>query len=260
MRLILNADDFGLSDDTVESTIACFREGLLTSASIMVGMPATEAALAFARSRPDLSFGVHVNLVGGDDARPLSPPDRVPALVDESGRFLPTNIVRARAILGRLPQDQLVHEIAAQIALVRASGVEVSHVDSHRHVHKLPAIREGLRAALAQLGIRRVRNVQDVYLRRPLRSPTYWVGRIWRRWLMREFETTTHAYLPASAHDVAWHGVLLERCSVLRDGTMEIGVHPGTGDEWRIDERRSLASFVPAARLARHELVSWREL
>lgn len=260
MRLILNADDFGLSEDTVEATIRCFDEGSLTSASIMVGAPATEAALAFARGRPDLAFGVHLNLVGDGLWKPLTPPEKIVGLVDEEGTFLPTSLARMRAMLGRLPVEQLEHEIAAQIAFVRDHGVEVTHVDSHRHVHKLPTIREALRRALGRFGIRRVRNVQDVYLRRPLTSPTYWVGRSWRRWLMREFETTFHTYMPTSAHDVAWQDALLERCALLPGATIEIGVHPGTLEDWRIDERRSLACFAPAACEAGHELVSWRAL
>jgi hypothetical protein len=77
---------------------------------------------------------------------------------------------------------------------------------------------------------------------------------------MREFETTAHAYMPTSAHDVAWQEALLDRCASLPGGLLEIGVHPGTLEAWRDDERRSLARFVPAARAAGHELVSWREV
>jgi chitin disaccharide deacetylase len=260
VRLILNADDFGLSEDTLASTVACFEEDLLTSASIMVGVPATEHALDFARTRPGVAFGVHVNLVGDGVERPISPPEQVPALVDGEGRLLPTRLVRMRALVGRLPVDQLEREISAQVGYVRDAGIPVTHVDSHRHVHKLPTIREGMRRALAKLGIRRIRNVQDVYLRRPLRSPTYWLGASWRGWLMREFDTTTHAYMPTSAHDVAWQDALLERCARLSGGLMEIGVHPGTVEAWRDDERRSLAAFVPAARAAGHQLVSWRDV
>jgi predicted glycoside hydrolase/deacetylase ChbG (UPF0249 family) len=260
VRLVLNADDFGLSEDTLASTVACFDQGLLTSASIMVGVPATERALDYARSRPDLSFGVHVNLVGDGVERPVSLPETVPALIDEEGRLLPTREIRMRALLGRIPVDQLEREITAQIERVRCAGVPVTHVDSHRHVHKLPTIREGMRRALTRLGIRRVRNVQDVYLSRPLRSPTYWLGSSWRRWLMREFETTDHAYMPTSAHDLRWQDALLERCARLSGPLLEIGVHPGTLEGWRDDERRSLAAFVPAARAAGHELVSWSEV
>jgi predicted glycoside hydrolase/deacetylase ChbG (UPF0249 family) len=60
LQLIVNADDFGQSDETVEATIECFESGALTSASVMPGMPATERAVEFARTRPELGFGVHL--------------------------------------------------------------------------------------------------------------------------------------------------------------------------------------------------------
>ena len=64
LRLILNADDFGYDDDTVEATIECFRASALTSATIMLGMPATPGALEFARENPELDFGVHLVFTG----------------------------------------------------------------------------------------------------------------------------------------------------------------------------------------------------
>ena len=70
MLVVVNADDFGSSSDTVRATIECFEAGALTSATIMPGMPATDEALAYARSRPDLSFGVHLTLTGDGEERP----------------------------------------------------------------------------------------------------------------------------------------------------------------------------------------------
>jgi predicted glycoside hydrolase/deacetylase ChbG (UPF0249 family) len=259
VQVVLNADDFGLSAESLATTIACFERGLLTSASIMVGMPATEAAIAYARSQEAWSFGVHLHLVGDGEERPLSDPAAIPGLVDAGGRLLPTNVVRLRGLTGRLPVPELELEIAAQIDYVSRQGIHVTHVDSHRHVHKLPAVQEALRRALPRFGVRRVRNVQDVYLRRPLKSPTFWLGGIWRRALERSFLTTDHLFMPTSAHDIGWHAALLARCSRLAGETLEVGVHPGP-DGWRAQEQTALAAFVPAARAAGHELVSWREV
>ena len=64
MRIVVNADDFGASAETVEATIECLEEGALTSATIMPTMPAVDDALAYARDRPDRSFGVHLTFVG----------------------------------------------------------------------------------------------------------------------------------------------------------------------------------------------------
>jgi len=257
MRVILNADDFGSSEDTVAATIECFEQGALTSATIMPGMPATEQALEFARSRPDLSFGVHLTLVGDGTERPIADTAAVPGLTREDGTLLPTRTLRLRALAHSLPREQLDLELTAQIELVRSAGVPVSHVDSHRHVHKLPAVRNALARVLPSFGIRLVRNVQDVYLRRPLKSPTYWLGPLWRRQLMGRFTTTTHFYMPTSAADEGWPDRLLEVSANL-GGSLEVGVHPGYEDEWRNGERLSVLEFAHRARERGDELSGWR--
>jgi predicted glycoside hydrolase/deacetylase ChbG (UPF0249 family) len=259
VRIVLHADDFGASHDTVRATIECCEQGALTSASIMPAMPATAEAIVFARAHPEFDIGVHLTFVGGGAERPLSATSEIPGLVDRDGQFLPTRTVRLRALAHRLPIEEIEREIAAQIDAVRAHGVEISHVDSHRHLHKLPSFREALARVLPRFGIRRVRAVQDVFLRRPLRSPTYWFGQRWQRKLEATFTTTDHMYMPTSAGDRAWEEPLTAIIERLRGQTLEIGVHPGYGD-WHDDERRSVLAFAAIARREGHELVPWRDL
>jgi hypothetical protein len=259
MRIVLHADDFGASADTVRATIECFERGALTSVSIMPAMPATAEAVAYALAHPELDAGVHLTFVGEGDERPLSGRDEISGLVDEEGRFLPTRTVRLRALAHRLPAGEIERELVAQIDAVREAGVEISHVDSHRHVHKLPSFRKALVGVLPRYGIGRVRAVQDVYLRRPLRSPTFWLGRSWQRALRRAFTTTDHMYMPTSAGDTGWEAPLADVLGELGGDTLEIGVHPGY-EGWRDGERTSLLAFAETARAAGHELVSWRDL
>ena len=256
MRIVLHADDFGASADTVRATIECFEQGALTSASIMPAMPATAEAVEFARAHRDLDVGVHLTFVGEGDERPLSPPDEISGLVDESGRFLATRTIRLRALARRLPVEQIEREMTAQISAVRDQGVDISHVDSHRHVHKLPSFREALARVLPAFGIEHVRAVQDLYLRKPRKSPTYWLGGRWQKALERAFTTTDHMYMPTSAGDLGWERPLAEIARRL-DGTLEVGVHPGYGD-WRDGERTSVLAFAELARRDGHELVSWK--
>ena len=171
LQLIVNADDFGQSDDTVDATIECFEAGALTSATLMPGMPATERALEFARAHPEHGFGVHLTLSADPARRPLADPELVPCLVDTDGTLLSTREVRARALTGRLVPQQLEREIEAQVRSVLDAGVPVSHVDSHRHLHKFAPVRAALASVLPRLGIRRVRAVQDLYVSRPLAQP-----------------------------------------------------------------------------------------
>ena len=259
MRIVVNADDFGASVETVAATIECFERGALTSATIMPTMPAADEALAYARDRPDKSFGVHLTFVGKGEERCAAAPGDIPGLVDDGGRFPPATPVRLRALLRRLPVAQLEREIVAQLSLVRSSGVEISHVDSHRHLHKLAPFQAALRSVLPRFGIERVRTVQDVYLRRPLLGATYWLGSFWRRPLRRSFRTTDHFYMPASTGDLGWADDLLGRVGDLPGATLEVGVHPGF-EGWRDDERRSATSLSARAGELGHELVTWREI
>ncbi len=259
MRVLLHADDFGASDSTVDATIACFEHGALTSASIMPGMPAAERAVTFAREHPELDFGVHLTFVGDEDERPLSSPVEIAGLVGEDGRFRATRELRIRSLVYLLPEEQIEREAARQLESVRDAGVAITHVDSHRHMHKLPSFRRALERVLPRFGIQRVRAVQDVFLDRPLRSPTYWLGGRWQRRLRRSFSTTDHMYMPTSATDVGWPQPLLALAEGLSGQTLEVGVHPGF-DDWRDAERESVLVFADLARDAGHTLVSWKDI
>jgi predicted glycoside hydrolase/deacetylase ChbG (UPF0249 family) len=259
VRIVLNADDFGYSADTVRATIECFTRGALTSATIMPNMPATAEAAAFARGRPEFSFGVHLTFTGEGVEAPVSDAHRIPDLVDGAGRFPATNRVRRDALLRRLSVEQIAREIEAQIAAVGDHGVEVSHVDSHQHLHKFRPFRTALETVLPRFGIRRVRNVQDVYVRRPVRSPTFWAGPVWRRRLMRSFETTDHLFVATGPQEGDWAEGLLRRVGRLGGSSLEVGVHPGFHEAWRAQEAASVTAFAARAAEQGHELVSWRQ-
>lgn len=257
MRIILNADDFGYSDDTVDATMECFGRNALTSATIMPNMPATDRALAFAREHTEFSFGVHFTFTGEGLEFPMSDASDVPDLVREDGQFLASRRVRAKAMLGRIPVDQIEQEMEMQIRRLLDAGVSISHVDSHHHMHKYGAFRQALIHVLAKYDLSRVRTVQDVYLKRPLVSPTYWFGWRWRRKIREAFATTDHFYMPASAGDRTW-GVEVLRG--LKGDALEIGVHPGHVEPWRRAEHAAALAFAQHARDEGHQLISWRDV
>src|SRR5262249_12456762 len=95
-------------------------------------------AVARARENPELDVGLHLALV---EERAVLGPDVLPTLVDETGRFPRTSgeFIR-RAILGGINWLEVEREIAAQIALFQETGLRLSHVDSHKHLHMLPPI------------------------------------------------------------------------------------------------------------------------
>ena len=153
--LIVNADDFGISEGVNRGIVDAHERGILTSTTLMANMPAFEHAVEMWREHPTLGVGVHLNLTSGN---PVLPPDRIPALVSQSGRLLPIGTVLRLLTLDRIPLDQVQAEFAAQIEQAIAAGLAPTHLDSHHHVHMHPRLhltvirlaqRYGIRAARA---------------------------------------------------------------------------------------------------------------
>lgn len=262
MKLILNADDFGQSQDTFEETVRCLEARALTSATIMVNMPYSAEAMAYARDNDDFSFGVHLTFVRESEHTvegPVSDPQAVSSLVDEDGRFKISGEIRKAAMSGRLDEDEIAREIEAQIKTALDHGVQVSHVDSHGHLHKFGPFVGALRRVLPQFGIDKVRTVQDIYLKTPWRSPTYWLGRGWRKQIRASFTTTDHLYLPTSAWDESWPERLLEVLAH-REGIVEVGVHPGINEDWRKGESQGTSRLAELARERGLTLTDWRNV
>jgi predicted glycoside hydrolase/deacetylase ChbG (UPF0249 family) len=255
LRIILNADDFGFDDDTVRATIECFESGALTSATIMPKMPATAAAIDYARAHPQFSFGIHLTFV---DEWPMSQPRDIPDLVDAQGRFLQSNLTRVKALRGRIDPAQIERELTAQLGFMRDTGLPISHVDSHGHLHKFKPFRDALKRVLPKFGIKRVRNSQDIYARPALLSPTYWMGYAWRRRIMETFETTDHLAMPMCDEGDRWMQKLL---NAAKPGeTMEVGVHPGSVDAERNRQRTGVQEFARFATGRGARLISWNQL
>lgn len=125
--VLLHADDVGLVDSTIPSVIQLFQEGLVKSASIMVGGPAAESAL---QTPPRFGFddlGLHLCLAGEQHWRPLAPAKQVPSLVDAKG-FLHDNPI-SLFFFGKTPDVQT--ELEAQIQSALARGLRPTHLDAH---------------------------------------------------------------------------------------------------------------------------------
>lgn len=261
-RLIINADDFGFSEETFEETASCFEHGGLTSATITANMPSAERACAFGAAHPEFSFGVHLMWVGDGVERPLSDPASIPTLIDpDYGGGLLINSKRARglALRGKLSEADIEREMIAQIEFVRSRGVAISHVDSHGHMHKFGQFRRVLQRVLPRYGITKVRTAQTVYLKKPWKSPNFWVAPVWRRALRKVFVTTDSLYLPQNYEREGWWGALLEKAQRV-GGTMEVGVHPGREEPWRAREKRWAIELAREARRRGVALATWREI
>jgi chitin disaccharide deacetylase len=231
-QVIFNADDFGLDADTFAATRELLDGGLIKSATIMTGRPMTDAAIAYAKDHQhDKSFGLHFNIAQWEPfcQKPVE------SLIDRSGQFSKPFQQRLRALLGLLKAEDIVKEATSQLSFLRDHGLNISHLDSHGHLHKFPAVMNALRPVLQKFGIRRVRRPQTHY-----NNP-----RSYNQYLdsycataFRGPEISTANFFNTRLYDEHWLSRFLEN---LPAGTSEIGIHPGRNETWRRVEFEALA-------------------
>ena len=137
-NIIITGDDFGLALPVNEAIVEAHRTGVLTTASLMVGEPYFQDAVARARQNPSLRVGLHLALVEG---RPLSDPREIPDLVDSDGSFS-TRLARAgfRFFFRPGVRRQLETEIRAQFGAFQRTGLALDHVNAHNHMHLHPTV------------------------------------------------------------------------------------------------------------------------
>jgi chitin disaccharide deacetylase len=153
-RLIVNADDFGMSRGISEGILLAHRLGFLTSASLMVNMPGTDYAVERLAAAPALSIGIHLNICRG---KPISPARDVPSLVDASGDFHPPPVMIRKLWRWQVSAVDLDTEFLAQIRWMKSRGLQPTHADSHHHTHIYPAAISAFARSVAAEGIPCVR-------------------------------------------------------------------------------------------------------
>jgi hopanoid biosynthesis associated protein HpnK len=137
-RIIINADDFGVSSGVNKAVAQAHTDGVLTSATIMANMPAAVAAVKLAKQMPNLGVGVHLNLFEG---RPLSKDGSIGCLLDDNGSFALTPAkLSLLSIVKHKIRNAIRTELAAQIQWVIDNGIKPTHLDSHKHIHSFPTI------------------------------------------------------------------------------------------------------------------------
>ena len=179
-QLIVNADDLGLTVGVNRAVREAHVDGIVTSATLMASGAAFEDAVELARSVPRLSVGCHVVLV---DGAPVSDHGSIQTLLAnrsvQPGRFYSrASAVAARAVFGRLDPDELVSEIVAQVQKIQAAGVQVTHLDTHKHTHIFPQILRALVKGARICGVPAIRNpfgpARSLRPRQFSRRPVLW--------------------------------------------------------------------------------------
>jgi hopanoid biosynthesis associated protein HpnK len=283
-RLIINADDFGLTSGVNRAIAEANRSGVLTSATMMANARAFNEAAALAKTQPALKTGCHIVLIDGDPvSRDLS------SLTNGSSRFRTSlKAFAVAAVRGRLSAEEIQREAEAQIRKIQALGITPTHVDSHKHTHMFPRVlRPVLRAARA-CGIRAVRNPFEPLRAWPggmlLGAPSLWLrcagvmtfqvfAAEFRRAVQEEGMRATDGTVGIAATGKLDQKMLLGILGGLPEGTWELVCHPGYLDSdlknagtrltvSREVELHVLTSLETKEALARQkiELISYAEL
>lgn len=159
IRLVVNADDFGLSPAISRGILRAHRDGIVTSTSLLGNVADLDGARAMLAQAPGLGVGVHLALTGN---APVSPRDRVPSLVTSDGRFHARGHDFISAwVRGRVSADDVERELDAQVARVRDAGIRIDHLDTHHHLGFLPVVGRAVETVAKRHGIAGIRSAVE---------------------------------------------------------------------------------------------------
>ncbi|HEY7098977.1 MAG TPA: ChbG/HpnK family deacetylase [Terriglobales bacterium] len=250
-RLIINADDFGLTAGVNRAIIESHINGVVTSATLMANAEAFDDAIRLAKDTRTLGVGCHVVLV---DGTPALPPDDIPDLIDPStGHFYQSLTSFLRLVLrNRIRPGQIEAEAFAQIRKMQSAGVNVTHLDTHKHTHIFPAVLVPVLRAAQAAGITAIRNPFEPtsisFFASSARTRKRWLQvaslRIYQKQFLRATKSA-RVRTPCGTFGIAATGSLDERLwrlllSEIPDGTWEFVCHPGYDDAELKQVRTSL--------------------
>jgi len=274
-RLIVNADDFGLTQGVNRAIVEAHCHGVVTSATLMANGQAFDDAIQRAKSASRLSVGCHIVLV---DGLPVLGGKQIPTLSNrkaDHARFYDNLTGFAlRAVSGSIDADEIEAEATAQIHKLQATGVAISHFDTHKHTHIFPPVLRPLLRAARACGVSAVRNpFGPVHLSILAKHPSLWkqyskvtvlssLARTFRRSVSDAGMLTpdgTVGIVTTGAMDDRLFGSIVDS---LPQGTWELVCHPGYNDaelgtirtrlrESRAMELRLLTSPEACERLAK---------
>lgn len=236
-RIIFNADDFGLSSGANRGIIRAWKEGILTSTSLMVEGSAFDEAVELAREHSGLQVGLHLTLVQG---RSVLPQCDLPGLVDAERRFT-DNPVKAgmRYFFLKPLREQLRREIEAQIVKFQRTGISLSHIDGHLNIHMQPVVFDLLMELMPQHGISTFRLTQERYRTNLAADPERKLGKGLDAFIFSRLAARCRPALDAAGigYTAEVKGLLssgrmteeylLQALDDLKEGLTEIYFHPG---------------------------------
>ena len=234
-RLVVTADDFGLSREVNEAVEQAHRDGILTAASLMVSAPAAADAVARAWRMPSLRVGLHLVLV---EAWPTLPAAQLPDLTDADG-LMRRDMERLGLDLALKPaaRRQLSAEITAQFEAFRTTGLPLDHVNAHKHFHVHPLIAGAVLAIGPRYGMRAIRVPREpravLRLAEPGATPRAALDTAPWAALLAVRARRMSLTIPDRTLGLAWSGAMTPPrvaalLANLPDGLTELYTHPAT--------------------------------
>lgn len=246
-KLIVNADDFGLTEGVNRAVIEGHRNGIITSTTLMANGPAFDSAVAGSLQAPNLGVGVHLNLTQG---RPVRPASQVPSIVTSEGTFYPSpGILAWRITTRRVRPRDVEAEFRSQIEKISSAGIRITHLDSHKHIHLLPALFGVVVKLASEYGIDCVRYPVEPAPSTPVFLPSgqkHFAGRVKQYLLARALSTLaacqvktldeagfcrTDRFYGLSQTGFLDASLLEQILRTVPDGTSELMCHPGYIDQ-----------------------------
>jgi predicted glycoside hydrolase/deacetylase ChbG (UPF0249 family) len=168
--IIVNADDFGISNDVNRAILTCFEHGVVSSATIMANMPGFEHACELAHKHGLTNrIGLHLNITSG---KPLTSGIlELPVFCNKKREFCYQKNSRMR--FSRFEKDALTKEIRAQICRCVDMGLQLTHLDSHHHAHTVWPVFCAIKPLLAEYGLKYVRLSRNDIVGMPIYKKLY---------------------------------------------------------------------------------------
>ena len=236
-RIIINADDFGLTSGVNRAIVEAHIRGVVTSSTLMANGAQFDDAVRLASEIPGLSVGCHVMLVDGS---PVLKRSEVASLLPRGAQRFRDGLTgfACRAVAGRLDEAQIEEEITAQIRKLQSTGIMVSHLDSHKHTHMFPVVFRAMIRAARRCGIWALRNPFEPLLFFSVRSwkRQFQLGilRSYRARFRHELESAGLTTPDGCIGIAATGGLNFETFRALMEnlpeGTWEFVCHPGYND------------------------------
>jgi predicted glycoside hydrolase/deacetylase ChbG (UPF0249 family) len=242
-RLIVNADDFGLTSGVSRAIVEANRAGIVTSTTLMANSAAFDEAVALAKAQPQLRVGCHVVLIDGEPLTSGLKTLSCGTTANVAPRF--KNSLKEfalAAIRKRLAPAEIQSEAEAQIRKIQSAGITVTHVDTHKHTHIFPHVLRPVLKAAKACGVRTVRNPFEPtrsWPRVTVRSaPGLWMRVLQLKLLRRytaEFSravneeqmSTTQGTAGIIATGTLNQEILINILQGLPEGDWELVCHPG---------------------------------